>query len=168
MGELKGIDYKILFELMKNSKMSDRQLAKKVGVSQPTVTRRRGRLEREVIDGYTIIPKWAVLGYNLLVITLVKSPIFESKEKYLAVVKEGMKWVKKQPNIIMSGACEGMGMNSIIISVHKDYGSYTKFIDKLRLDLGGLISDAQNIIVNLAAEHRLGKPFHIKYLTEAK
>ncbi len=41
MKELKPIDYKILFELMKDSHRSDRQLAKALGVSQPTVTRRR-------------------------------------------------------------------------------------------------------------------------------
>ncbi len=55
---LKDIDYKILYELMKNSKVSDRQLAKKIGVSQPTIIRRRSRLEKEVINGYTAIPKW--------------------------------------------------------------------------------------------------------------
>jgi len=45
MTKLKVIDYKILFELTKNSKISDRKLAKKVGVSQPTITRRRAKLE---------------------------------------------------------------------------------------------------------------------------
>ena len=57
MTKLKDIDFKILFELMKNSKTSDRKLAKKIGVSQPTVTRRRARLQKEVIEGYTTIPK---------------------------------------------------------------------------------------------------------------
>jgi len=33
MEKLKDIDYKILFELMRNSKVSDRELAKKSGVS---------------------------------------------------------------------------------------------------------------------------------------
>ena len=46
MKELKPIDYKLLFELMKNSHRSDRQLAKALGVSQPTVTRRRAMLEK--------------------------------------------------------------------------------------------------------------------------
>ena len=48
---------------MKNSKLSDRKLSKKIGVSQPTVTRRRARLEKEILDGYTAIPKWTELGY---------------------------------------------------------------------------------------------------------
>jgi len=36
MKELKPIDYKLLFELMKDSHRSDRQIAKALGVSQPT------------------------------------------------------------------------------------------------------------------------------------
>ena len=48
MKDLKPIDYKILFELMKDSHRSDRQLAKALGVSQPTVTRRRAMLRRKL------------------------------------------------------------------------------------------------------------------------
>ncbi|UCE96610.1 MAG: AsnC family protein [Candidatus Bathyarchaeota archaeon] len=44
--KLKKIDYMILFKLTKNSKFSDRKLARKFGVSQPTVTRRRAALEK--------------------------------------------------------------------------------------------------------------------------
>ena len=47
MGRLKDLDKRILFEPMKNTKISDRNLSKKIGVSQPTITRRRTKLERE-------------------------------------------------------------------------------------------------------------------------
>lgn len=50
MPQLKDIDFRILAELMGNSKTSDRKLARTIGVSQPTVTRRRANLERDVID----------------------------------------------------------------------------------------------------------------------
>ena len=42
--KLKPIDYELVSELIKNSRLSDRQVAKKMNVSQPTVTRRRGEL----------------------------------------------------------------------------------------------------------------------------
>jgi len=168
MYELKDMDYKILFELMKNAHVSDRKLAQKLGSSQPTITRRRRKLEKEVIDSYTIIPKWTKFGYNLLVFTLVKSLIHNSKEEYQSIVNEGIKWVKKQPNILMAGACEGMGMTSFIISIHKTYGDYSEFIVKLRLALGNLMNENQNIIVNLAAKHRIGKPFQLSFFKEAK
>jgi len=166
MTELKDIDFKILFELMKNSKTSDRRLADKLGVSQPTVTRRRARLEKEAIDGYTAIPKWKELGYEILAITLIKAMgIFVSKE-YQDIRKQGLEWLAKQPNIIMGGACEGMGMNSFIISVHKNYSDHSKFMLKLRLEMGNFIDDVQTILVDLGTE-RL-KPLHLKYLAEAK
>lgn len=56
--KLKNIDYMILSELIKNSKTSDRKLAKIVGVSQPTVTRRRINLEKEGLLEYTITPNF--------------------------------------------------------------------------------------------------------------
>jgi DNA-binding Lrp family transcriptional regulator len=59
---LKSVDYQILWELVKNSRRSDRELARILGISQPTVTRRRTVLEKEVIDGYTAIPRWDKLG----------------------------------------------------------------------------------------------------------
>ncbi|MGB9135149.1 MAG: Lrp/AsnC family transcriptional regulator, partial [Candidatus Bathyarchaeia archaeon] len=62
MRKVKDIDYRILYELMRNSKTSDRQLAKRIGVSQPTITRRRASLEKELIDGYTAVPKWDKFG----------------------------------------------------------------------------------------------------------
>ena len=166
--KLKDIDFKILFELMKNAKMSDRRLAEKVGVSQPTISRRRAKLEREVIDGYTIIPKWGKFGYKLLAIILIKSkPIFSTEERYQQVRKRGKKWLMEQKNVIMGGALEGMGMNSFMISIHRNYGHYTEFIRKFRLDLGDLLDDVQTYLVNLAAEDSL-KTLNLKYLAEAE
>jgi len=164
---MKEIDYKILSELMKNSKTSDRKLAKKLGVSQPTVTRRRARLEKVMIDGYTVISDWEKIGYKLLSIILIKSkPVFSAKEKYIAIRKRGVEWLMKQPNIIMGGACEGMGVNSFIISVHRNYGEYDEFIHEVRMHLGDLIDDLNTLIINLRAKERL-KPLHLKYLAEA-
>lgn len=42
---MKSIELKIVSELMKNSHRSDRELARRIGTSQPTVTRVRTRLE---------------------------------------------------------------------------------------------------------------------------
>ena len=66
MERLKDLDFKILFELMRNSKRSDRELAREIGVSQPTVTRRRIKLEKNVIEGYTAIPNWKNIGFKIM------------------------------------------------------------------------------------------------------
>jgi DNA-binding Lrp family transcriptional regulator len=166
MRKLNPVDYKLLFELMKNARRSDRELAKILGVSQPTVSRRRGFLERELIDDYTAIPKWEKLGYEIFAITLVKTkPVFSTKEKYLTVRKRGMTWLMKQPNIIMGGAIEGIGMNSFIFSIHKNYSDYDEFLHDVRLEMGDLIDEVQTLLVNLGARERV-KPLNFKYLAE--
>ena len=168
MEKLKSIDYKILFALMKNSKISDRQLAREIGVSQPTVTRRRARLEKEAIDGYTAIPKWAKIGYEILAITFVNSSYsLGLKENYEAAHKRGIKWVMKHPNVLMSGGSRGMNMNGFLISVHKDYSDLDKFMSEHKRELGDMFTDIQTAIVNLEGNTIL-KPFHLKYLADVE
>ncbi|MDH5448453.1 MAG: Lrp/AsnC family transcriptional regulator [Candidatus Bathyarchaeota archaeon] len=168
MYKLKDIDYKILRELLNNSKTSDRQVAKKIGISQPTVTRRRARLERELIDGYTAIPKWEKLGYEILAITLVKTKeALGLKDSYKNAHEKGIKWLMKQPNVLMSGGCRGMGVSGFMISVHKSYSDYDSFMSKHKRELGDTFTDVQTVLVNLGGNQIL-KPFHLKYLAEAK
>jgi DNA-binding Lrp family transcriptional regulator len=168
MMKLKPLDYQLLYELMKDAKRSDRQLAKVLGVSQPTVTRKRAFLEKELIDGYTAIPKWDKLGYEIFAITLVKiKSAIAARDEYEATRKKGTEWLMNQPNIIMSGACRGMGVDSFMISLHKTYADYDDFMRDSRLGLGEFIDDVQSVLVNLGGKELL-KPFHLKYLARAK
>jgi Lrp/AsnC family transcriptional regulator for asnA, asnC and gidA len=71
---MKEVELKLVSELMKNSRRSDRDLAKAIGVSQPTVTRTRSRLEREgIIREYTMIPDFGKLGYKIMALTFALS-----------------------------------------------------------------------------------------------
>jgi len=165
---MKSIDYKILFALMKNSKISDRQLAKEIGVSQPTVTRRRARLEKEAIDGYTAIPKWKTLGYEILAFTFIKTKQELWLKKNVHVIRErGMKWMMKHPNVLMSGGSRGMNVDGFMISVHKSYSSLDKFLSEQKNELGDMFTDIQTVIVNLGGSDIL-KPLHLKYLADAE
>ena len=168
MEKLKDIDYRILFELMRNSKISDRQLARKIGVSQPTVTRRRARLEKEVIDDYTAIPKWGKLGYEILAITFVntKSAV-ATKEMYDSVRKRAQKWLDNQSNVILATACRGMGVDSFMISIHRTYADYDDFLRLHRLDMGDLVENVESVIVNLAGKEVV-RPLSFKYLAQAE
>jgi DNA-binding Lrp family transcriptional regulator len=164
--KLKDIDYKILFELMKNAKTSDRQLAKKLGVSQPTVTRRRARLEKEVIDGYTAIPRWDKLGYEILAVTLVKAPLRLGAENTMEeAIQKSMQWLKKQPNVIFGGECRGIGVTGIMFSLHKNYAALDDFLTSHRLQLGHFIEEVNTIIVNLTGKS-VYRPLSLKYLAE--
>jgi len=165
---MKPLDYKILFELMKNARRSDRKLAKLLGLSQPTVSRRRAFVEKELIDGYTAVPKWEKLGYEILALTLIKTRAdLASKEKYVAVRKRGVEWLIKQPNILMSGGCRGMGMSAFMISIHKNYSDYDEFMYRYRLELADTVDDLQTVLVNLAGRELL-KPLHLKYLAKTE
>jgi DNA-binding Lrp family transcriptional regulator len=169
MEKLKSIDYKILSALMKNSKISDRQLAKEIGVSQPTVTRRRARLEREAIDGYTTVPKWAKLGYEILAFTFVKGnqSLFALNPNHEAALERGTKWAMKQPNVLMGGGSRGMSMNGFFVSVHKSYADFDRFLSEHKSELGDMFTEVESVIVNLGGEE-IVKPLHLKYLAEAK
>ncbi len=168
MENLKSIDYKILWELVKNSRRSDRELAKILGISQPTVSRRRTILEKTLIDGYTAIPKWENLGYEVLAMTFVKIKAeIASREKYETTRKKGSQWLMNQPNIIMAGACRGIGVDSFMISLHKNYSDYDDFMRDYRLELGDFIDDVQSVLVNLAGKEVL-KPLSLKYLAETQ
>ena len=166
MRQLKELDYKILYALMKNAKKSDRQIAKALGISQPTVSRRRAFLEKEVIEGYTVIPKWEKLGYKIFAMTFVKiKPVVGTKEEYADSRKRGTEWLMSQPYIVMSGGCRGMGVDAFNLSFHKSYSDYDDFMRNLRLEMGDLIEDVKSVLVNLTGKELL-KPPHLKYLTQ--
>jgi DNA-binding Lrp family transcriptional regulator len=162
---MKDVDNKILAELLKNARLSDRQLAKKIGISQPTVTRRRAILENELIDGYTLIPKWTKLGYEILAITLIKiKQGIASKESAESIRAKSIKWLMSHPNIIMSGACRG-DVDAFMITLHKSFKDYDEFMQDHRQKMGQYVTDVNSVLINLAGKDLL-KPLHIKYLAE--
>jgi DNA-binding Lrp family transcriptional regulator len=167
MKRSKDIDFRIVSELLKNSKLSDRFLAQKLGVSQPTISRRRMMLEKTAIDNYTLVPKWDKLGYEIFAINFVKIKLaIATEEKYQAVRERGMKWLMKQPNIIMAAASRGMGMDAFNISLHKSYADYDQWFRNFRGEWGDLADDIQSVLVNLRGEEVI-KPLNFKYLSEA-
>ena len=54
-----------------------------------------------------------------------------------------------------------------MISLHRTYSDYDDFMREYRLELGEFTDDIQSVLVNLAGKE-LVKPFHLKYLAEAK
>lgn len=66
--EIDDIDRQLLFLLSDDPRVSQRQLAREVGMSPPAVGERISRLERYgLIRGYTTIVDWSALGYPVLV-----------------------------------------------------------------------------------------------------
>jgi len=168
MKELKPIDYKLLFELMKDSHRSDRQLAKALGVSQPTVTRRRSMLEKSYIEGYTIIPKFGQIGFELAAFTFLKSKLKQKtgKEKDEAL-KKMKDWYMNQPNVVLVQDGRGMGWDAICISLHQNFSDFAAFIRAQDSELSEWIIENQTFHTDLKPGIAI-KPFHLKYLAKPK
>ena len=168
MAKLKTVDHKLLWELMKNSRRSDRELAKVLGTSQPTVSRRRMIIEKSFIDGYTAIPKWEKIGFELVAFTFVKHKIKYAKpEVREAGFKKVEEWMMKQPNVILAIDGQGMGWDGVCVSFHKSYSDFTEFMRKHNSELSDLLIDSQTFIADINPT-TIRKPFHLKYLEKAK
>jgi DNA-binding Lrp family transcriptional regulator len=155
-------DLELLFALIKGARRSDRELARVLNTSQPTVTRKRTKLEKEgYVKEYTVIPNLAKMQYDFLAVTFLSFA-----EDRPDLFDKARKWVKDRPCIIYGTNGEGMGMNSIMISVHMNYASYSKLITELRRDWQPNLKDIQTFMVSLARPDLLIKPFSFRYLED--
>lgn len=134
MRVLKATELKVLTELMKDSRRSDRELAKVVGVSQPTVSRMIRKLEKEgYIREYTIIPEFSKLGFTLMAVIFTKMKKKISKDFIEGVRKKVREDERSTPSPVMM-AVSGMGCDSdrILVLLSKDYSAYNKYINMVK------------------------------------
>jgi DNA-binding Lrp family transcriptional regulator len=132
---LKDIETRLIAELLKNSRRSDRELAKVLGASQPTVTRVRRRLEKEgYIREYTAIPDFNKAGFQLAAFILVKIKTNLSAEEVEKARQISMKdMIEKAPDeIVLFERGMGGGYDGIIISFHKNYSDYIRIIERIK------------------------------------
>lgn len=85
------LDKNILGVLLDDSRLSYRQIAKKLGVSTATVMNRVKELEKEIIKKHTIILDYEKVGYDVEVLIEVRI----SKGKLFQVEKE----IAHHPNV---------------------------------------------------------------------
>lgn len=159
----KELRKKLLIELLRNSKESDRKLAKKLGVSQPTITRTRNKIESEgLIRSYTIIPDWRKLGFEIFALTFTKMDPKVVSEELIGNVRE---YAAKFPNAIFAASGEGLGMTGVIISLHKDYRDYARKLGLFRKDWGQYMEEIQSFI--MVFDEGIIKEFSFKYINES-
>jgi DNA-binding Lrp family transcriptional regulator len=130
--KLKDIEIRIIAELMRNSRRSDRELGKSVGVSQPTVSRVIKRLEKEgIIKEYTMIPDFKRLGYQLMGVTFIGTEETVKKEKRTELRNAVAELEEKSPYASLM-AVNGIGLEKgrMFITL---YRSYARYVDALRM-----------------------------------
>jgi DNA-binding Lrp family transcriptional regulator len=152
---------KLLFELIKNSKRSDRELAKTLDMSQPTVTRLRKILEKEAISQYTLIPNLSYLDFDIVAFTFART-----KELVQPLVDEGGKWAKQQPCVLFVSTGQGVDSDMLMVSMHKDYASFARFYHVFRTDWSKYLHDFRIFLISLKGSMLL-KPFSFDYLANA-
>jgi DNA-binding Lrp family transcriptional regulator len=152
---MREIEWNLLSELMKNSKKSDRELAKVLGSSQPTVTRLRTKLERKgYIKEYTMIPDFTKLGYEIMALTFVKTELGFAKEEIDKTRVFIRKKISETPlNLVMVERGKGMKYDGVIISLHKTYESFSKLRDRFR-QYPFMKADIDSFLISLQDENR--------------
>jgi len=154
----------LLFALIKGGRRSDRELGRALGVSQPTVTRKRTGLEKEgFVQGYTIIPDMAKMGYDFIALTFLS--FSEGTPELFARARE---WTKKEPCVVFAANGEGLLKDSCMISAHKDYGSYSKLISRLKQDWQPNLKEVESFFISLGRPELIVKPFSFRYLEANK
>ena len=151
---------RLFCELLKDSKRSDRELAKLLGVSQPTVTRTRHKLVREGwVRQFTVVPDFLKMGFTILAISCFQSQLNNGVGE-----GAGMRALSK-PNVVYAAECHCMGMNAVVFSLHKSYSDYVKFLREFRAENGADLRKEESLIISL--EGSAIKSFGFKHLAEA-
>jgi DNA-binding Lrp family transcriptional regulator len=149
---MKDSELKVVIELIKNSHRSDRELARAIGVSQPTLSRIRERLEKQgMIKEYTIIPDYLQLGFTLLSITFTKMNGPLSNEILDDLKKRAGETMSEHPSALILGNT-GMGCNAdyVAIAFHRDYSEYSEFMKDIKEYPNVDIDETKSFIVNLS------------------
>ncbi len=152
-------ELKVFIELLKNARISDRDLASKLGFSQPTVTRMRNKLfEKGFIQKYSVSVNPSMVGLNLLVFTFVRITHFE-------VLNEISEWLRLQDSVVF--AAEGEGLREyqmVVISSHHDFNSYEGFLSEFRKEfhesvgsISSFFSSSEKFVKDFSVESSVQK-----------
>jgi DNA-binding Lrp family transcriptional regulator len=149
---MKEIEYKLLSELAKNSRRSDRELARAVGVSQPTVTRMMQKLRQQgIIREYTIVPDFDKLGYEILAFTFLRHEKQVSQREHERLKEKALELERKSGSstiMVLNGT--GLSSDRIIVSYHENYTTFLNYVKYMRQLSGYHISYVDSFVVSLS------------------
>jgi DNA-binding Lrp family transcriptional regulator len=153
-------DKKLLSVMIRGARRSDKELSRILKVSQPTVSRKRAKLEKQgYIAEYTVIPDLTKMGYDFVAITFLKFAQHRPED-----LQKAREWARSKSSIIYATDGEGMGMSSVMLSVHENYASYSRLLSELQLDWQPNLTSTQTFIASLARPDLLIKPLSFRYL----
>jgi DNA-binding Lrp family transcriptional regulator len=164
---LKDVELKLFAELLKNSRRSDRELAKAIGTSQPTVTRTLRRLEKEgYIREYTIIPNFEKLGFKIMAMTFIKRPKDVSAEELEKLMKLGKEIAEKRGmKSVLALRGMGLGYDVAVVSIHEDYSSFLEMLEGIKQFPHADVSSLQSFLIDLTDKVQY-RPFTFSHISK--
>ena len=159
---MKNVEVKLICELIRNTRKSDRELAKLIGVSQPTVSRIRARLEKEGVIAYTGVPDLRKLGFQILAVTFGSS---KSSHHSDALGPKAKDFVDGHPNLIFCSSGRGLGSDRIAISVHKSYSDYAEYVREIRAEWTEFMTMTDSFLISLNSDN-MPRPISLKYIAD--
>jgi len=128
---LRELEKRVLMAFSKNPRDKDSEVARRLGTSQPTVTRIRAYLEKKGLLRYANHPKLDEIECELLVFTVFRVEGYKDPK----LVRKAQKWIRNHPTVLFSAPGEGLnGKTELIISIHKNFAEYEEFARELRRD----------------------------------
>ncbi len=123
---MKDIELKLISELMKNSRRSDRELARVLRTSQPTVSRLLKKLEKQgIIKEYTMIPDFCKLGYQIMAFTFATFSRALDKPELENLRQRTTKLDRDNPHAsLMAVNGAGLGKDKAFIAFYENYSAY--------------------------------------------
>lgn len=135
---MKDVYKRLLLEMISHSKRSDRMLAKELNISQPTVTRARRWLEANgYIMEYSLVPNFSKIGLELMAFSFVKLRGRGNGGKHEETGKQASVFFESHANVVMAMRGEGMSYDMIVVSLHKSFAEFTRFMKKLKTEDAG-------------------------------
>ncbi len=129
MDKLDQKDRKILFELSQNSRQTNKQIAKKVGLSEMVVSYHINKLiKNKIINYFYITTNPALFGYFHYKIFLRTKP--------LADEKEFLKHLKNNPHILWLASTRG-NYDYVISLLAKDIHEFSQIYQKISQEYDG-------------------------------
>lgn len=141
MKDLTKREKQVLIELLRNCKVSDQEIARRLKTSRPTIFKIRKRLEKEgIIKGYFPILDFEKLNLHIQAVIFYKWKDYSRTEELERIVK----FIKSLPEVVLFMKGEGMGSKTdLIISIHEDLKDYERFIRRLKYEWRDNVEDVE-------------------------
>ena len=158
---MKEIERKLISELLKNSRRSDRELAKAIGTSQPTTTRLRNKLEKEgYIKQYTMIPNFSKIGYTIMAMNFIKLDPKITEHEIEGFRKRHPDTMGKDPwGVVLIHRGIGLGYDSVIVSFHQNYASYDAFRNHVKRHMVASVTEMNTFLISIEENDTLPPTF---------